>query len=87
MKKKFKPSMKFLDFNEPDVSTDSLLELLMSGEKTVMCKNIDIYNKEIQKNLTDSVEKYKSPMLEFYDPCGDDVYYIVSFTRSKYSYE
>ena len=71
-----------LDFNCSDVTYETLMNLLLSGHKTIVC-----YNLNITQELGDTVERcyrkkhplsFKSPYLELYAPCGDDKVYIAS---------
>jgi hypothetical protein len=86
---------KIIDFKDADETSiteymDTLMGLLLSGEKSVLCKNMNLSDKEILEKISKSVERcYKkkhplsilSPKLELYDPAGDDVYYVASLHR------
>ena len=86
---------KLIDFKEVNESNatdymDSLMELLLSGEKSVLCKNMSLSNEGFLSKLSESVERcYKekhphslfSPELELHDPAGDGVYHFASLHR------
>ena len=82
---------KFLDFKDADVTDgmNKLMEILLSGEKHVICKNLDISKKGVLSAISESVDRcYKerypksllSPELELYEPCGD-MTFVVSLNR------
>ena len=86
---------KIIDFKDADEINmteymDTLMGLLLSGEKSVLCKNMNLSDKGVLAKISESVERcYKkkhplsilSPELELYDPAGDDIYYLASLHR------
>ena len=67
-----------------------IMEKLLSGEKSVLCKNLNLSGKGILSKISESVHSCYNkkhpislfyPEIEFYDPAGDDVYYYVSLHK------
>ena len=76
-----------LDFNNPGVTYETLAELLLSGHKSILCYNLNISD-ELGKTVERCYyEKYprsfKTPILELYDPSGDNKVYIATL-RTKW---
>ena len=84
-----------VDFAGVDETTVSgymeyIMEKLLSGEKSVLCKNLNLSGKGILSKISESVHSCYNkkhpislfyPEIEFYDPAGDDVYYYVSLHK------
>ena len=71
-----------LDFNNPGVTYETLMELLLFGHKSILC-----YNLNISDELGKTVERcyyekhpwsFKTPILDLYDPSGDNKVYIAT---------
>ena len=78
---------KMIDFKESDLTEGicCLMGFLMDGDRDVLCKNLDLNDKNILSALDELIdrcyyERYPksllSPMLEIYDPAGDNVYAV-----------
>lgn len=91
--------MPTLHFDDSDVTVDDLMRLLLDGDdrfpysrNKVMCQGMDLSDEGFLKELGEAIERcyyekhpwsFKTPELELYDPCGDDVIYIASL-RTKW---
>lgn len=96
MKRLDSKHMPTLHFDDSDVTVDDLMRLLLDGDdrfpyarNKVFCQGMPLSDKGFVESLGEAVErcykeKYpnstKTPTLELYDPCGDDVYCIASLS-------